>query len=233
MNPLTILLEEASFLVVNKPSGLFTQAAIGIDSVETELRKLLIARGNAGKPYVGLPHRLDRGTSGALLIARNERSLKRLNLQFQTRKIEKRYLAICENGPIEDQGTWVDHLRKIQDQPKGEIVDPKSEGAKEAILHYRVLHRFGDRSLIEFDLETGRMHQIRIQSSSRGFPILGDQCYGSQEVFGRVDEEGRQLGLALHARSIEFRHPLNAKPVCIEAPLPPEWEPWMKKASLT
>ncbi len=220
----SILYEEASFLVVNKPSSLLTQAAAGVPSLETELKALLQQLyPETTNPFVGLPHRLDRGTSGVLLVARNERALKRFGLQFQSRKIVKEYVAVCQGTIEPTQGTWRDFVRKIPDRPVAEIVPEDHPDAKEAILHFQTIANEDSKSLLKIQLETGRMHQIRLQAAHRGFPILGDWCYGSPTPWGEVDPDGRWQQLALHAQRIEFRHPLTAVAVSITAPFPANW----------
>lgn len=229
-----ILLEETTFLVVNKPAGILTQAAPGIPSMEVLLRELLAARPDTtNTPFVGLPHRLDRGTSGALLIARNERSLKRFGAQFQSRKIHKGYVAWVEGTIEQEEGTWRDCVRKIPDRPVAEIAPQDQSDAKQAVLHFRCLRRQQGKSLLAIRLETGRMHQIRVQCASRGFSIVGDWCYGSPTRWGQPDARGEWSELALHARSIGFRHPNHAKPVQCLAPFPSRWnEHWEELESI-
>ena len=220
----TILHEEAAFLVVNKPARLLTQAARGIPSLETELTSLLQQLyPDTKNPFVGLPHRLDRGTSGVLLVARNERALKRFGLQFQTRKIVKEYVAVCHGRVEQEAGTWRDFVRKIPDRAIAEIVPEDHPDAKEAILHFQTLATEDDLSLLKIVLETGRMHQIRLQAAHRGHSILGDTLYGSPTPWGEVDPDGRWQQLALHAQRIEFRHPSTALAVSISAPFPEIW----------
>jgi RluA family pseudouridine synthase len=224
LDPITILHEEPSFLVVNKPSGLLTQASPGVPSLATMLEAQLIARdGNAKRPYIGLPHRLDRGTSGALLIARNERALKRFGAQFQSGKIEKTYLAFVENSLATPSGRWVDYLCKIPDQPKAAIVASTEPDARLASLSYEVISNQASGSLVKITLETGRMHQIRIQFASRGHPLYGDHVYGSEQGWGASRTDPFYEQFALHAWQIAFHHPLTAKRTLVEAPLPASW----------
>jgi 23S rRNA pseudouridine1911/1915/1917 synthase len=230
-SPVEILWEDPTSLVVNKPAGILTQGAPGIETLETRLRSYLKLRdGHAGEPYVALPHRIDRPVSGTLLVARNIRATQRFGAQFQSRKIGKSYWAIAEGEvPSTDAGggksTWTDYVRKILDQPVAEIVDATADGAKHAVLHYRVIGRFmaatgNPRSFMEVELETGRMHQIRLQFASRGFPLLGDSLYGATSSFGPQVDDSRQKAIALHAREIRFRHPKTGVEVVVKAPPP-------------
>lgn len=213
-----ILLEEQHFLVVNKPAGLLTQAVPGIESLQVRLVEQIRVRDqHAGRPFVGLPHRLDRGTSGALLIARNQRALKRLGAQFHHRHVHKFYVALVEGCFLGPSQIWRDSLRKIENQAQAEIVPSESPGAKLAELQIRPVVCVDNQSLVLIRLMTGRMHQIRLQLSSRGFPILGDALYGS------VNEFGEGMFHALHALRLEFRHPTSAIPISATAPFPSNW----------
>ncbi len=225
--PLPIVYEESHFLLVNKPAGLFSQAAPGVPSLEEHLTAQLKQRdGHAGKPFVGLPHRLDRATSGIMLVARNQRALARFGAQFQSRKIQKFYLALVEGVLPSDVQTWEDHVRKIENQPQAEIVAPDQPGAKQAQLLVRSLLADGGRSLLLVQLLTGRMHQIRVQAAHRGFPVVGDRLYGSQSPWLDDDEgrDPRESAQALHALRLEFRHPQTGKQMAHTAPPPAAWQ---------
>ena len=226
-----ILLESSWFLVINKPSGVLTQAVPGIDSVQTLLvRQLQDKDPEAPKPFIGIPHRLDRVTSGAMVVARNQRALRRLSDQFATRKVNKIYHAIVPGISDTAEVSWKDTMRKVPNEARAELVPANEEGAKEAILRFHVVgqHLLDDQkpvSLVEIKLETGRMHQIRLQFASRKYPILGDLMYGSEiEWLGSIPGD-RESPIALHARKIEFRHPQNAELVSVVAPYPSGWPP--------
>lgn len=222
---LEILYEEPHFIVINKPSGLFSQSALGIDNVQSLLVEQLARRDNhPGTPFIGLPHRLDRGTSGVMLLARNQRALKRFGEQFHSRKIGKHYLAVVEGRLPDQTQTLSDYLRKIPEKPLAEIVSADADGAKlaEMIVRPRVIaERF---TLVDVELLTGRMHQIRLQLASRGFPVVGDWSYGSSLSFGPLDPEGFRQCLALHCHALEFRHPQTAKPIRVTAPVSEFWQ---------
>lgn len=225
-----ILWEDPMAMVVAKPAGILTQGAPGIETLETRLRAYLKERdAHPGEPYVGLPHRIDRPVSGAVLVARNIRATRRFGAQFQSRKIGKRYLAIVAGEVAADEGQWCDRLRKIPDRPIAEVVDAEHPEGRAAILRYRVVERrgstpWGSISVLAIELETGRMHQIRLQCASRGYPILGDVTYGSTIPFGPQPEDVRQRAIALHAREIRFRHPKSGLEVRVIAPLGEDWQ---------
>lgn len=226
-----ILWEEPTALVVNKPAGILTQGAHGITTMETCLRDYLKSRDqHSGVPYVGLPHRLDRCVSGALLVARNVRAVQRFGAQFQSRKITKTYWAIaigCVPTGVDETPlvTLQDIVRKVPGRPVAEIVDDSAPDGKQATLHYRLLRYLElpdgrTCSWLEVHLETGRMHQIRLQFASRGFPLLGDSTYGSDVRFGPMVDDERQQTIALHAREIEFFHPKTGVRTKVTAPVP-------------
>lgn len=288
MQPIPIVYEEPHFLLVNKPAALFSQAPIGIDSLQARLIAQLKARDqHPGEPFVGLPHRLDRGTSGIMLIARNQRALKRFGQQFQSRKVVKHYLAVVEGvlavaGVPSDLGTnaagsldqlrrgepqqeqrWEDYLRKIPGLPQAEIVTAEAEGAKLAVARVECLCSGPNvsvpnvsgpgQSLLRIQLETGRMHQIRLQAASRGLPVVGDASYGAKSPWSDSftasaarpnatetlrqdapaadrstaaadDDAHAHPPIALHAWSLEFRHPQTAKTIRFVAPVPENWQ---------
>jgi 23S rRNA pseudouridine1911/1915/1917 synthase len=226
-----ILLEHAWFLVINKPSGILTQAVPGVVSIQTMLVEQLQNRDcNAATPFIGIPHRLDRVTSGAMVVARNQRALRRLSDQFASRKVRKTYHALVPHMQV-TEGRWVDLMRKVPEQARAEIVQSDALGAKEAILSYRVQSEhemlLGSNhlnvSLVEIELETGRMHQIRLQFGSRGFPILGDLAYGSKVNWLESEAGSREPPIALHAGRIEFHNPQNAELVSVTVPMPISW----------
>ena len=254
--PIPIIYEEPHFLLVNKPAALFSQAPVGIDSLQTRLVNQLKQRDqHPGEPFIGLPHRLDRGTSGIMLIARNQRALKRFGEQFQSRKVIKHYLAVVEgeysptaapSAPAPQR--WEDYLRKIPDKPQAEVVAADVEGAKLAVANVECLQIAAGQSLLRVQLETGRMHQIRIQAASRGLPVVGDASYGAKltwqatvepfdpsriaplsdtpHVPRDADNANAHLHppVALHAWSLEFRHPQTAKSMRLVAPVPANWQ---------
>ena len=224
---LEILYDEGPCLVVNKPAGLLTQAPRGIDSLEIWVKDFY--RQREGKPadqkmYLGLAHRIDRPVTGAIVFARHVRAARKLCTQFADRTVCKVYWAFVEGQVTPDEGTWTDYLHKRHGLAQAEVVDAGHPTAKHAILHYRVLSQGESGSWLEIVLETGRTHQIRIQSASRGHAVVGDSQYGSTVSFGVQHPELRDRGIALHARQLGFTHPMTGEPVDVTAPLPASWE---------
>ena len=224
---LDILYDDGPCLVVNKPSGLLTQAPAGIDSLEVQVKQFF--REREGKPddanvYLGLPHRLDRPVSGAIVFARHVRAAQRLSKQFEDRTISKSYWTFVEGVVTPDEGTWRDFLHKRHGMAQAEVVTEDHPAAKHAVLHYRVVWQGPTGAWLEIELETGRTHQIRIQASSRGHAVFGDSQYGSTQTFGDPALEERDRPIALHARQLGFRHPMTNEPVDVVAPLPSTWD---------
>lgn len=224
--PLDILYDDGPVLVVNKPAGLLTQAPAGIDSLEVRVKAFFRTR--EGKPpeanvYLGLPHRLDRPVSGAIMLARHARAAQRLSAQIENRAVGKSYWAFVEGAVEPDEGTWTDYLHKRHGMAQAEVVAADHPAAKHAVLHYRVRWRSDRGTWLEIELETGRTHQIRIQAASRGHAVLGDAQYGSAQSFGDASLDERDRPIALHARQLAFRHPMRDEQVDVVAPLPATW----------
>ena len=221
---LDILYDSGPVLVVNKPPGLLTQAPAGIDSLEVRVKAFYRQREQKeGNIYLGLPHRLDRPVSGAIVFARHVRAARRLATQFENRTVTKVYWALVEGDVQPDEATWTDYLHKRHGMPQSIIVPPDDPRGKLAIMHYRVLRRMPLDTWLEVELETGRTHQIRVQAASRGHPVLGDAQYGATQPFGEQSEDERLRAIALHARQLGFNHPMTGEPVDILAPTPPDW----------
>ena len=219
-----ILYEDGPCLVVNKPSGLLTQSPPGIDSLENRIKAFLKVREQKpGKVYLGVPHRLDRPASGAMVFAKHVRAARRLAEQFEARVVRKVYWACVSGHVAPADGVWRDWVRKVPDEARAEIVAAEVPDAREAVLHYRTLATVPAGSWLEIELETGRMHQIRVQAGSRGHPLWGDALYGSTVAFGKPSADVRLRAIALHARRLEFRHPMTHEPVAVDAPPPGGW----------
>ncbi len=239
-----VLWEDATAMVINKPWGLLTTITGNHPSLEAQLVAWLSQRERSQRegsqregsdpqtvsthrataaPFVRMPHRLDRAVSGAVLVARTARAAKVFSAQFEARKIEKRYLAWVAGVVSEASGTWRDTIRKVPNEARAEVVDADAPDAKLAVLHFEVRQRLADRTLLEVQLETGRMHQIRLQTALRHHPILGDRLYGSQIRLLPESPSHHDEKIALHAHRIGFRHPQTALPITVDAPVAEDW----------
>ncbi len=219
-----ILYESGPCLVVNKPSGVLTQAPPGVDSLEIRVKMFLHRRdGVPCDAFLGVVHRLDRPASGAIVLGLNLKATQKLGRQFEHRWVKKVYWA-CVSGKVEPpEGTWTDHVRKVPEEPRAEIVPPDHPQGRIAVLHYRTRAVADWGTWLEIELETGRTHQIRVQAGSRGHSVLGDAQYGSTVLFGPPRTDARLLAIALHARQLTFRDPTTRQDVTVVAPLPPIW----------
>jgi RluA family pseudouridine synthase len=222
---LDILYDSGPCLVVNKPPGLLTQAPAGIDSLEVRVKAFYREREDKeGNIYLGLPHRLDRPVSGAMVFARHVRAAQRISTQFENRTVTKMYWAFVQGDVQPDDGTWTDYLHKRHGMAQSIVVPESDPRGKLAVMHYRVLARSVGGTWLEVELETGRTHQIRVQAASRGHPVLGDAQYGSARPFGEQFLDERLRAIALHARQLGFNHPMTGEAVEIVAPVPSAWQ---------
>ncbi len=221
------LCEDGPLLAVHKPAGMLTQGVPeGIPTVEGWVKEQLKAKYNKpGNVYLGIPHRLDRPVSGVIVFARNSKAAKRLAEQFQQRTVRKEYLCITEGVPVVPSERWSDWLLKDAATAHVTVVSPETPGAKLATLTYDVIATHAGRALVRVQLETGRMHQIRVQFAERGCPIVGDRQYGATSLFpGDVSESPHPAAIALHAHRLELSHPIRYDRVTLVAPPPPLWE---------
>jgi 23S rRNA pseudouridine1911/1915/1917 synthase len=216
---LDLLHEERDLLVVNKPAGLLTMpTAPGRADFEDTLlaRAREYARHKRGRQaYVGLLHRLDRGTSGALALALSPAVHAEGRLMFRGHHFDRTYLALVEGAPVDEEGTIDRPISAEYRDGRRDLADDEDD-AWPARTHYRVQERFGSRAaLVEVTLDTGRQHQIRIHMSAIGHPIVGDRVYGREQGSARPGD--RPL---LHAWRLAFPHPLTGVAISAEAPLP-------------
>jgi 23S rRNA pseudouridine1911/1915/1917 synthase len=226
---LEILFEDNHLLAVSKPAPLLTQGVpAGVPTLEAMVKDYLREKyQKRGNVYLGIPHRLDRPVSGVIVFARNTKAARRLAEQFQTHEVRKVYRALVEAAPDGElppaEGHWIDWLLKLPEQARTERVEAGTPGAKRASLRFRRLDVAADGALLEIEPETGRMHQIRVQTATRGWPVRGDVTYGARLPFGPPAELPRDRIIALHAWSLTLLHPIRYEPMTLTAPLPESW----------
>ena len=220
--PLDILYEDEHLLVVNKPAGLVVHPAPGHEGgtlVNALLAHCPDLLGIGGVQRPGIVHRLDKDTSGAIAIAKTDQAHQHLQAQFKAKTARRQYLGIIYGAP--------DTAAGIVDQPIGRhpvdrkkmAVVPLNKGGRAAVTHWQVLERLGNFSLLEFQLETGRTHQIRVHCAFMGHPIVGDPVYGSGRSVGV-----NLTGQALHAWKLRLQHPITEDWIETVAPPPAEFE---------
>ena len=223
--PLDILYEDADVIVVNKPQGMVVHPAPGHTS-GTLVNALMSHCGDDlsginGEKRPGIVHRIDKDTSGVLMIAKNDMAHQSLAAQLAEHSITRKYNAVVYNGFNEDEGTVNEPIgRNPQDRKKMAVTQKHS---RHAVTHYRVIERMEKFTLIEAQLETGRTHQIRVHMTYIGHPLLGDPVYGPKKQ--PVSLEGQ----ALHARVLGFIHPRTGEYMEFEAPLPPHFEALLER----
>ncbi len=223
---LDILLEDGPLIAVNKPAGLLTQGVPhGHPTLEAWVKEYLRQKyAKPGNVYLGVPHRLDRPVSGIVVFAKNSKAAARLAEQFRERSVRKFYLAVTERIPDQPAGRLTDWLLKDAVAAHVSVVEPETVGAREAVLDYRILTQHAGRALLEVELQTGRMHQIRVQLASRGWNIVGDLQYGATLDPDAAATYDRLVSpIALHARRLSLSHPVRYDRIELEAPVPPDW----------
>jgi 23S rRNA pseudouridine1911/1915/1917 synthase len=205
---MNILFEDTHLLVLNKPAGLLSQ---GDESGDENLVDLL--RAHFGRNYVGLVHRLDRNTSGLMVVAKRSKAADRLTQALRDGKLKRAYLC-CVNGLLREKTSWTDFLLKDEKNNTVKCVPQGTRGAKEATLHITPLWQHKAHTLCRIDLDTGRSHQIRVQCAKHGHALLGDSKYASPDVAQKAWRP------ALHSAFLSFPHPMSKELMNFESPWP-------------
>lgn len=222
---MNVLYEDNHIIVINKAAGEIVQGdKTGdkslCDTMKTFLKEKYAKPGNV---FVGLPHRLDRPVSGVVVFAKTSKALERLNTMFRDGAVKKIYWAITKECPIPGEGEINSWILRNEKMNKSFSYPKEVKGSKHALLYYRHIATSQNYNLIEVELKTGRHHQIRCQLASIGCPIKGDLKYGSK----RSNPDG---SISLHARYVEFIHPVSKEMIQITAPLPQDklWQSFGK-----
>ena len=213
--PIEILFEDNDIIVVNKPKGMVVHPANGnpdgtlVNAIMSICKDSLSGIGGEIRP--GIVHRLDKNTSGAIIIAKNDKAHINLSEQLKNHEIKKTYIALVRGIVKENNATINMPIARSKKDRKKMDVD---KNGKEAITHFKVLNRFQDCTLLEINIETGRTHQIRVHLSHIGYPIIGDDVYSNGKNKWNIE------GQCLHAKSLDFKHPITGKQMHIDAPIP-------------
>ena len=220
-----VLYEDNHIIVINKAAGEIVQGDKTGDESLCETMKAYIKEKYAkpGNVFIGLPHRLDRPVSGIVVFAKTSKALERLNRMFSEGSVKKIYWALTKGIPTPAEAELESWILRNEKMNKSFSYPKEVKGSKRAILHYRLAAASQNYNLIEVELKTGRHHQIRCQLSSIGCPIKGDLKYGAH----RSNPDG---SISLHARYIEFIHPVSKQLIAITAPLPGDrlWQSFEK-----
>ena len=217
--PLEILYEDNDIIVVNKPKGMVVHPANGnpdgtlVNAIMSICKDSLSGIGGEIRP--GIVHRLDKNTSGAIIIAKNDKAHIALSEELKNHEIKKTYIALVRGFVKENNATINMPIARSKKDRKKMDVD---KNGKEAITHFKVIKRYQDCTLLEINIETGRTHQIRVHLSHIGYPIIGDDVYSNGKNKWNIE------GQCLHAKSLDFKHPITGKELHIEAPMPEYFE---------
>ena len=213
--PVEILYEDNDIIVVNKPKGMVVHPANGnldgtlVNAVMAICKDSLSGIGGEIRP--GIVHRLDKDTSGAIIVAKNDKAHINLSEQIKNHQVEKTYIALVKGFVKENEATINMPIgRSTKDRKKMAV----NKNGKNAVTHFKVIERFRNYTLLEVKIETGRTHQIRVHLSEIGYPIVGDTVYSNGKNEWNIE------GQCLHAKSLKFKHPITGKEMFIEAPLP-------------
>jgi 23S rRNA pseudouridine1911/1915/1917 synthase len=254
--PLDVVFEDADLAVVNKPAGMMVHAGSGQTEsarsggtlVNALLHRFQALSSTGGDLRPGIVHRLDKETSGLIVVAKNDRAHAALGAMFSGRHIQKTYIALVEGDVKREKGTIAAAVSRDPVRRTRMTTQP-NENARSAVSHYEVVRRmatrFGKFTLVRVRIETGRTHQIRVHMASLGHPVVGDTLYGaagqltdqvasnaaqSKAARRNADPERLKLGRNfLHAAQLEFAHPLTGKPLQLEAPLPEELDTFLAR----
>ena len=220
--PLDVLYNDKDIVVINKPAGLVVHPAPGHASgtlVNALLYHFPNISGINGCLRPGIVHRLDKDTSGTIVVARNDHSMKNLSDQFKERLVHKQYTAIVHGLPRPDKGRIETVIGRSNHDRK--LMSTRTNSGRNAITNYELIETFGGFSLLKIIIETGRTHQIRVHMTHIGHPIVGDQQYGKRKINTSIHQPSRQM---LHAKQLAFSHPTTNKQIEFTAPLPPDMQ---------
>lgn len=222
--PIDIVYEDNDIIVVNKPKGLVVHPANGnwdgtlVNAIMAKCKDSLSGIGGEIRP--GIVHRLDKDTSGLLIIAKNDKAHLNLSEQIKNREVKKIYYALVRGVVPENDATInMPIARSLKDRKKMAV----DKNGKEAITHFKVIKRFEKYTLLEVKIDTGRTHQIRVHLSQIGYPVVGD------EVYSNGKNEFGVHGQLLHAKSLDFKHPVTGKELHLEAEIPEEFANVLKR----
>ncbi len=237
--PLDIVYEDDALAVINKPAGMMVHAGAGATDdarnrgtlVNALLHHLKSLSGVGGELRPGIVHRLDKETSGLIVVAKNDDAHRKLSSQFAAREVKKKYVALVHGWVKKDSATIAQSISR--DPVRRMRMTTRLEGGRAAVTHYRVVRRldtkFGKFTLLDVKIDTGRTHQIRVHVAAMGHPVVGDTMYGAPK---QARGKNAVIGLTrnfLHAAELEFRHPRTGEMVALKSELPEELREFLRK----
>jgi 23S rRNA pseudouridine1911/1915/1917 synthase len=237
--PLDIVYEDDDLAVINKPSGMMVHAGAGATEAERNRGTLVNAllhrfgklSGVGGELRPGIVHRLDKATSGLIVVAKNDEAHRRLAEEFVRRQVKKTYIALVHGWLKQDRGTIANSISR--DRVRRTRMTTRRNGGREAITHYtvqrRIDSRFGKFTLLELHIDTGRTHQIRVHLACLGHPVVGDTLYGAPRELQGKDRRASLPRNFLHAAALQFQHPRSGLALSFSRPLPEELERFLQQ----
>jgi 23S rRNA pseudouridine1911/1915/1917 synthase len=237
--PLDIVYEDDDLAVINKPAGMMVHAGAGATDdarnrgtlVNALLHHMRSLSGVGGELRPGIVHRLDKETSGLILVAKNDEAHRKLSTQFAAREVKKKYVALVHGWVKKDSGTMNQSISR--DRIRRMRMTTRAEGGRTAVTHYRVGRRldtkFGKFTLLDVKIDTGRTHQIRVHVGAMGHPVVGDTMYGAPK---QARGKSAVISLSrnfLHAAELEFRHPRTGETIALKSELPEELREFLRK----
>ncbi|MFZ0289172.1 MAG: RluA family pseudouridine synthase [Candidatus Sulfotelmatobacter sp.] len=237
--PLDIVYEDDDLAVINKPAGMMVHAGAGATDdarnrgtlVNALLHHLASLSGVGGELRPGIVHRLDKETSGLIVVAKQDEAHRKLGAQFAAREVKKKYVALVHGWVKKDSGTMAESISR--DRLRRTRMTTRLEGGRAAATHYRVVRRldtkFGKFTLLDVKIDTGRTHQIRVHVAAMGHPVVGDTMYGAPR---QARGHSAAIGLPrnfLHAAELEFRHPRSGETIALRSELPEELREFLRK----
>jgi 23S rRNA pseudouridine1911/1915/1917 synthase len=243
--PLNIVFEDDQIIIINKPAGMVVHPGSGnytgtlLNGIAWYMKELHPGITEEMLPRFGLVHRIDKNTSGLLVLAKTDNAMRKIAKQFFDHTVSRRYMALVWGDVEKDEGTIIAHVGRHLRFRKLFEAYPEGDHGKDAITHYKVIERFGYTTLIECILETGRTHQIRVHMKYIGHPLFNDDFYGGDKIVkGTVYSKYKQFvdncfaicpRQALHAKTLGFIHPATDESVFFDSPLPTDMEQVIEK----
>lgn len=228
LDQLQVLYEDNHIIAINKKASDIVQGdKTGDEPLSEKVKAYLKHKYNKpGEVFTGVVHRLDRPVSGIVLFAKTGKALSRLNEMFRSKEVKKTYWAVVKNKPVKEKDLLIDYLIKDEAKNKSRAYKEERKGTLKSELEYNLIASISNYHLLEVNPHTGRHHQIRVQLSAIGSPIRGDLKYG-------FDRSNKDASIHLHARKVEFIHPVKQEPICIIANPPNDtiWNEFLKMVS--
>jgi 23S rRNA pseudouridine1911/1915/1917 synthase len=237
--PLDIVYEDDDLAVIDKPAGMMVHAGAGATDdarnrgtlVNALLHHMTSLSNVSGDLRPGIVHRLDKETSGLIIVAKNDAAHRKLSAQFAAREVNKKYVALVHGWVKKDSGTLTQSISR--DRVRRTRMTTRLEGGRAAVTHYHVVRRldtkFGKFTLLDIKIDTGRTHQIRVHVAALGHPVVGDTTYGAPR---QAHGKNAVIGLArnfLHAAELEFHHPRTGETLALKSQLPQELREFLKR----